>query len=453
MRLSLLCLFVAVACPTTRSAEINFFQGPEGFEGVNAIVIDGEIVAGDYERFLAATLKGGFDRGRVFISSPGGSVAESIKIGSLIRSLAFSTEVPFHPDTKQPTPPFCDDYEVNSCTCVSACLLIFVGGVERIGNYLSVHRTFLDHDVLRDMSIHEASAYSNGADAMVRSYLSSMSVPDSLHEIMGSVPSNESVVLPGDYVHEHFFGPAANVEEWIIARCGNWESVASEVYNSTDTAIRSVARSELDKISDCKFEAYAQERRRVFTESILDALKAADDRYLSTELRQLKRHAHNFDISSFIGRPAAESISLIKLLGYGQSNALSIATLLERGEVVGTRENITFGGDSEGSLWSVSIGFWEIESESMVRTSYKGFFAPGLSRNSRPVDVIRVFGQPVGALRNRIVEDSPGVTKALFRTDGSDIEVTFEPDVQSLRAIEFYPRGYFDESAFSKYLY
>ena len=52
-------------------AEIRFQKGPEGYERHTAIVINGEIEEGDFERFVSAALEAGTDPGRVYISSPG----------------------------------------------------------------------------------------------------------------------------------------------------------------------------------------------------------------------------------------------------------------------------------------------------------------------------------------------------------------------------------------------
>ena len=69
------------------------------------LVLEGIIVPGDYDKlrnFLGT--KSNFDKisGGVFLASPGGNVAEAMRIGQLIRMLQLSTDAPSGPPTGSP---------------------------------------------------------------------------------------------------------------------------------------------------------------------------------------------------------------------------------------------------------------------------------------------------------------------------------------------------------------
>ena len=91
-----------------------------------AVSIDGEIVKGDYERFVKFLNEQIGEIGSLaehpgwpsslWINSAGGNVIEAIKLGRLVRELMIGV----HVGTNSP-----DDQ------CNSACFLIWAGGVER----------------------------------------------------------------------------------------------------------------------------------------------------------------------------------------------------------------------------------------------------------------------------------------------------------------------------------
>ena len=56
--------------------------------------IEGEIIAGDFEKFDKLVEKHGYATNTVALASPGGDVVEAMKIGRLIRELRFSTWAP-----------------------------------------------------------------------------------------------------------------------------------------------------------------------------------------------------------------------------------------------------------------------------------------------------------------------------------------------------------------------
>ena len=416
--------FLLISSQASTSAEISFQEGPKDYKYLGDVVIDGEIIEGDFERFLGAVLEAGTDPRAVFVSSRGGSVVEAMKIGRMIRTFGFKTRVPRYggPDL----PLSCAGAEVNECTCVSACLLIFVAGVAMAGDYIEVHRTFLDHADLRKMSIVEAANYSNVLSELVRTYLKEMGSPASLSEIMKSIPSNETKKLDREYIHENFWGPAENIEEWIIARCGNSESILDERYRLLHGNLSAEERIKFEELGTeledglrCTNDAFNQERRRVFTKSMVSELDAANDKYLAPELRSLKRTAHKFDLQDLIGLPVAEAKWPLMLLGFGAETATLISGMT----------------DSSGS-WLVQSSFdIDVNNNQITRValffrsndeSYVGFTLLGLSANPSLEEFRSMFGSPNYEVSGNNV----------FRTKRADIIPHYLTDSQSLWLLE-----------------
>lgn len=390
-------------------ADIEFQKDPDGFGIDSAIVIDGEITEGDYEKFLEAVLHAGPHPGRVFLSSPGGSVSEAIKIGSLIRALGFHTQVPAYVG---PYPVHCGRYNVSECTCGSACILVFAGGVVRNGDYINVHRAFIDHKALRGMSASEAAAYSNAIASRVGEYLQQMGAPTSLMQIMQSIPSNESKLLNREFVNDHFWGPAPNVEEWIIARCGNSESILKKM-------TRDIARDDYEELSDeygtvarCQRRAFSQEREKVFSRAIITELANANDDFLPQELKDLKDSAPGFDFLRLLGARASEIGGELRLLGFGSDVAEAITNMEGDSASWEIGDNVEIEVNKD-KVTEVRLYFFE-------NSPYQGLFVRGLSSESTPLDFEKLFGRP------------ESVNPYLFRQNRVTVHVGFDNQEGSL---------------------
>jgi hypothetical protein len=108
---SALMLFViAVSCAVISTAKADIVQ--EKINGVNAIFITNDIVAGDNDKFrkIANGITG---RTAVFLKSNGGALYEALAIGESIRSHRYPTVVS------------------SGDTCASSCALIWLGGANR----------------------------------------------------------------------------------------------------------------------------------------------------------------------------------------------------------------------------------------------------------------------------------------------------------------------------------
>ena len=107
----LMLLVVALAFFQSSSASAATIQSYDLDDGIFAIVISGEIVEGDSEKFRREAAK--HENAVIILESPGGSTIEAISIGEAIRLRGFGTLV------------------LNETECASACGLIWLAGVPR----------------------------------------------------------------------------------------------------------------------------------------------------------------------------------------------------------------------------------------------------------------------------------------------------------------------------------
>jgi hypothetical protein len=103
-----------------------------------------------------------------------------------------------------------------SCTCASACFLIWAGGVARSGNDIHIHRISFDKEYYGALSPNEAATKYQEALLLVSSYLDEMEIPKSIYEAMVSMPSYGAKQLP----NTHNFTWPPSFSEWLTARCG-----------------------------------------------------------------------------------------------------------------------------------------------------------------------------------------------------------------------------------------
>lgn len=131
--------------------------------GVRRVYASGVITDGTTERFLTFVQINGIDNALVHLSSPGGSLAEGIRLGKAIRSLSFSTTVGDRTDEKTET-----------SVCASACAYAFAGGTSRfLSDYtgkLGIHQFYSSSD--SQLSEQDAQIVSG----VIVAYLSEMGI-------------------------------------------------------------------------------------------------------------------------------------------------------------------------------------------------------------------------------------------------------------------------------------
>lgn len=160
-------------------------------------VLSGEIEPGDAARFRAfydETADG--YRFSVALDSPGGNMAEGIRLGRLFRELGVHTYVVRYP--KRPPGMESFDYAVLNAVpgaqCASACALAFMGGVERVvplDGALGFHQ-FYGGDPARSSA--DTMVSTQAISAMVASYLREMGASPVLFEEMSITPPDQLFV-------------------------------------------------------------------------------------------------------------------------------------------------------------------------------------------------------------------------------------------------------------------
>lgn len=188
------------------------------------IMIVGQIVQGDYDRFVAALKRQSrYVPFAVNIVSLGGNVQEAIRIGRLIRALSLATNAPNRADyAPEARAMVCNEAAAidasSPCTCVSACFLIWAGGVVRSGNDIHIHRIAFDKSFYGSLSPAQAqNKYQEGLNE-VHAYLRDMEIPDSIYEKMVNMPSYATVPLEDADSNPLWTTPSFG--EWMTARCG-----------------------------------------------------------------------------------------------------------------------------------------------------------------------------------------------------------------------------------------
>ena len=92
--------------------------------GVEDIYASGEITEGTTDRLLAFVRQNKVEAGEIHFNSPGGSLAEGMKLGRAIRALQFFTTIGVY------SPKYDPDANLKSI-CASACAYAFAGGTSR----------------------------------------------------------------------------------------------------------------------------------------------------------------------------------------------------------------------------------------------------------------------------------------------------------------------------------
>jgi hypothetical protein len=149
------------------------------------VYLEGEIDAGAAERVQQELTQIGDDGADVHFDSPGGNLADGMKIGRLLRTLGATTTVGRRAGRGSDARPG---------KCFSACSLAFLGGVYRYvpsGSLFGVHRVAMAHHSDQDFDAGQIVA------AQVSGYIRDMGVDSRLFDRMASVGKDQIYVLGG----------------------------------------------------------------------------------------------------------------------------------------------------------------------------------------------------------------------------------------------------------------
>lgn len=193
----------------------------------SAVCISGTIERGDYDEFHELMKTQGAEIHSIALAeSPGGDLVEAIKIGSLIRELKLNTVVGNRFDLLGQSSVSLltisgAETEERRWICASACVFIWLAGVNRAGNWrLVVHRPYYDPEYFGDLSVGESDLKYRELEEFAYGYLRKMDTPEGLIAKMREVSSSDGYVLPMEFAEERLNGNIASFDEWITARCG-----------------------------------------------------------------------------------------------------------------------------------------------------------------------------------------------------------------------------------------
>jgi hypothetical protein len=207
----------------SHSAEIscavpNYEQ--QGFKVCPSGLLKGKIVKGDFKTILLTILANGNFPASFILISPGGDVDEALEIGRLFRKWLIQTYAPMKNENGTFSYNGGGYGEISctgpDCTCVSACALIWFGGINRSGT-VGLHRPYLEDQSFKNLPPDQASPIYNQMMNKVVAYLNEMEVPKSIMEAMTSTSSGS--VRWVDWIDDFLLYPPS-IAEWVDASCG-----------------------------------------------------------------------------------------------------------------------------------------------------------------------------------------------------------------------------------------
>jgi len=188
------------------------------------MVIEGEIRPGDFETFknLTASALSAIE-GTVYLASPGGNVAEAMKIGLLVRKLRWTTFAPIRHSDPAVERGLAEGVGLRNVernnVCASACFMIFVAGAQRLGSKLGIHRPYFGAGYLRSAEGDEVVDQAKRGVQIVEAYLRDMDIPPKYAELMFQVPKDEIKWLTREE-QEDIQTLIPGLHDWIESKCG-----------------------------------------------------------------------------------------------------------------------------------------------------------------------------------------------------------------------------------------
>ena len=190
----------------------------------NNIHIIGEIKKGDFDKFnkvLNESKNNSLLINSICPASPGGDIIEAMRIGRLIRDSFIQTGAPGAPIDNEGEARcfwhFIKVKETYSCTCTSACFIIWAAGVERFGDYLGIHRPYFSKEHFDGLSASEAEKKYSMMSKQVKEYLLEMGIPQNVIQKMFETASDEILFLDSKTIESMKSVPF--FDEWIKASC------------------------------------------------------------------------------------------------------------------------------------------------------------------------------------------------------------------------------------------
>ena len=209
--------FLMVTAKAVFSAEFSVYISQP--RTLKLIVIEGEIMKGDYERFIKKIKQHNGKIGKVYIFSPGGNFFEAIKIGRAIRRLELTTVIPESEYGHPQCNPLANFPEHYNCTCEGSCFFIFIGGVNRVGTYIEVYSPSFDKNELGRLSEEDARNKFIALQKSAREYMQEMVVPGYLQDNILCTQPERAIKLDYETVEKYFHGDIPYRHELLQAKC------------------------------------------------------------------------------------------------------------------------------------------------------------------------------------------------------------------------------------------
>ena len=293
------------------AADIRLFISST--DAFRAVIIEGDIEPGDFERFIGILRANQGKVREVAVFSPGGDFHEAMKIGRAMRALQLASRVPERSLLGQP---LCAEAGIKpdnpqNCTCASAGFFIHIGGVQRAGSYLAVHRPAFRKGSFGRLSLNDARITFDALQNEAKSYMREMGVPEYVQEDILGTPSEQALLLDDKTVRTYFSGALPYMHEWQRNRCAKLsaaetrqlENVSARLLRANSTSESQPTRIELDSYA---FLRKKQEEEKVcIAEVEQQSRRVAYERYFGIRPSDLR----NYDFSrwsaaaGYLGRP------------------------------------------------------------------------------------------------------------------------------------------------------
>jgi hypothetical protein len=191
------------------------------------IMLTGEIVAGDANR-LEALLQANMPLvSQLVLNSNGGSVNEAMQLGRLARRYYLMTEAP---STWKGQPPHWNFggkvTDAKGAICASACFFVWLGGVNRMGEVLGIHRPFPSPSEMQRLSPAEADQLYHTLSNQVLTYFAEMDVASHWLNDMMRISSDDIYIFPEKQAVDELegdsraLGDLPSFAQWKLAKCG-----------------------------------------------------------------------------------------------------------------------------------------------------------------------------------------------------------------------------------------
>ena len=189
----------------------------------NLVVFEGQIERGDFEK-VEKLAREASPTG-IYLASPGGDLAEAMRIGALVRRLAWETKsaagrsVPMNMRDSVAIAYGVKDPQRNN-QCTSACFLIFISGIYRDGHGIGIHRPFMKPEEIERLPPDVADKMNSNVRAGVELFLRRMGVPLRYVDEMYKMPSDQMRWITDEEIAADFTGFIPQVRDWVKTQCG-----------------------------------------------------------------------------------------------------------------------------------------------------------------------------------------------------------------------------------------